>query len=397
VPTRTFFFVRSIDEHVISAKSPILVLLSANPTLMKPLTSYTLRSAVALLLLFLMLPLFAFAATAKPTCELTVTTTRGSVTIEDKEKILLIKGEAFTTLWESRNAKEAFDDDGDEITLDGSTVHSPKKNKTYTYQFENGSRKAICEVAVQVVEGDFKESSLSTKSVRPTLGGTASGTRSVQVAIYKEGTEKPIFTSNVIKVKNGKWSTKVSKSLKKGEYDVVLLGEKKTLLNTIATSTLRIGQTAPVQAPSTTFVAESVPLLNGGTAKGGATIPVSYIQVINIGNAIGKVEAFNIKQNGSASTNAVVGFTLTDNRSTASVSVGSVARPIVFKDGVAKLPVNILIGAGEMRLFTIKAILAPMVGANMAKQLKLDVVSVDTNGKMGGTFPIRGTTWTLGL
>lgn len=351
--------------------------------------------AVALLsLLFFTIPLFVFAATSKPSCELIVTTPYGTIKIDDAEKVLLPKGEVMEISWESKNAKDAIDDDKNEIELEGTSTSSPKKSRTYTYRFENGRKKAECEVTVQVVEGSFTQSSLATKSTRPTVTGEIKGSRTVQIEIYKEEGAKPFFTSKIIKVKNGKWRARVTKTLPKGEYIVALKGEKKVDLNIIATSTLTIGSTA--QASATTFVFESVPLLNGTVARSGTIVPISYLQVINIGKSEGKVESFSIKQNGSALTSSVVGFTVSDNRSPAVTIAGSYLKPIVFKNGLATIPVDMPIAAGEMRLLTIKAMIAPFSMENFTKQLKLDVAAVATNGAERGVLPIRGTTWTIG-
>lgn len=357
-----------------------------------------LAFAFVLVFAFLLALPFPASAATKPSCELTVTTPNGSIEIDDRGKILLAEGNELTIAWDSKNAKEAFDDNNDEIDIEGSSTSSPSKNRTYTYRFENGNREVECEVFVQIADGNFKKSTLATKSLRPTLSGTASGTKSVQVAIYKSEGGKPLFISKAIKVKNGKWSTKVTKSLSKRDYAVALLGERRTALNVIATSTLSIGSALKkAKSANTTFVVEPVPLLSGGTAKAGTAIPVSYLQVINIGKAAGKVESFSVKQNGSASTDAIVGFVVSDNRSAAVTSVGSISKPIVFKDGKATIPVSVPIEAGQMRLFTIKAILAPNIISNLSKQLKLDISKVETDGAEKGTFPIPGTTWTIGF
>jgi hypothetical protein len=344
--------------------------------------------------LLLAMPGASFAASSRPACELQITTQAGSITTDGKETVLLNKGEIIEITWDSKNAKKAFDKDGDEIELDGSATSSPKKTTTYAYEFKNGSKEVECKVTVIVVAGKFDQSTLTTMSVKPTISGEVTGSKTVQLMIYKKDVTKPFFTSKVIKTKNGKWNTKITKSLAKGEYTVALVGEKRVKLNTIATSTLTIGKKA--ESSVTTFVVEPVPLLNGGVAKASAAVPVAYFQVINIGKAIGKVESFSIKQNGSAPTDTIVGFTISDSQSTAVITIKAEAGKMLFKDKVAKLPMNALIGAGQMKLFTIKAILAPTLMPYMGTQLKLDVSAVETNGAEKGVFPVRGTTWTIG-
>lgn len=360
-------------------------------------STLTLQSSLyfALFLLSLLaVPFTSSAASSKLSCELAVTTSVGTINIDNKETVLLNKGDVIEIEWDSKNAKKAFDKNDDKIDLDGNATSSPKKTTTYTFQFENGNREVTCTVTAFVVEGAFDQSTLSTMSVRPTVSGEVTGPKTVQLMIYKKNGTKPIFKSKIIKTKNGEWSTKITKSLAKGEYTAVLVGEKKFKLNTIATSTLTIGK--KVETSVTTFVVEPVPLLNGGVAKASAAVPVAYFQVINIGKAVGKVESFSIKQNGSASTNAVVGFTISDSQSAVVTTIKAETGKSLFKDTVAKLPMNALIGAGQMKLFTIKAIMAPTLASYIGTQLKLDVSAVETNGTEKGVFPVRGTTWTLG-
>ena len=78
-------------------------------------------------------------------------------------------------------------------------------------------------------------------------------------------------------------------------------------------------------------------------------------------------------------------------------SVGSSGGASLFKNGTALIPITVPIAAGQMRLFTIKAILASAVNAHIGKQLKIDVVGVDTTAALKSSLPVRGTTWTFGL
>jgi hypothetical protein len=359
---------------------------------MKNLKTYILFCAVFLT----MLPYGASAASAKPTCELEVTTPMGTVVIEDSGTILLQKGKVVEISWESENAKKASNKVGDTIPLEGSATSSPKKTTSYIYTFSSGTKKAECSVKVIVVQGGFDEKTLVTEVKKPIIRGTAVGVKSVYVTVYKKGEEKPIYTSKSIPVKKDKWNTKITKSLAKGEYEIHLLG-KNAELNTITKSTLTIGKKAPTSA--STFVAESVPLLIGGTVKKGASAAVAYIQVINISKATGTVESFKLQQKGLASTDTITGFTITDNKSTTNISVGSESNPIEFKDGIVTIPLNTVIAGGDMRLFTIKLQLSNSVttNLNLGKQIKLDVTGIGTTGVEKMVLPIRGVTWTIGL
>lgn len=353
---------------------------------------------LAILVILLTSPSFTFAATTKPSCELTVVTQNGKIKVTDKEKVLLVKGEKVIVEWKSKNATEAFYGNRKAIKLNGTATKTPEKATTYTYTFTAGAKKAICAVTIQVVEGSINTSTLSSLLSKPTISGFASGTKSVQIKVYKKGSDTAFYTSKVLQIKNGKWNTKVSKKLANGTYTVGLFGEKNIELNSITTSSLAIGKKAiSEQKQSTTFVAESIPLLVGGIAHGGTSVPISYLQVINIGKAVGTVENFIVKQNGSASTKAIVGFTVSDDQSGKYINVGTHDDTVVFKNGTAIIPVHTHIAAGQMKLFTLKALLSNNVLPYIGQQLKLDVSNVDTNGKLTKTLlPIRGTTWTIG-
>lgn len=387
------FFICAIAEHAsngISAYTGV----SFNQSIMKISTHSTIYTCLIFCAVLLVLPAHSFAATARPSCELLVSTPYDSIEIDDKETILLPKGETLGIAWTSKNAREAFDDRKKSIDLDGMATFTPSRSTTYTYKFENGSKRETCEVSVKIATGSFESSSLSSMSSKPLLSGKASGLRKVQVYLYKENSTKPFFISKVLKVKKGKWSTKVTKSLPDGAYSAVLVGEKDMPLNTLSQETLTIGE--PANTSATIFAVEAVPLLNGTVARAGSAIPISYLQVINIGKEAGNVEHFEVMQNGSAPTSAIVGFVVMDNRSTTTTAVGSVLKPITFKNGKARIPVDIAINPGQMRLFTIKAVLAPNLSGMYFTQLKLDIASVETNAKERGAFPIKGTTWMLG-
>lgn len=344
-----------------------------------------------------MSPFGADAATKRPSCSLTVTTPAGNVKIDDEKGVLLRKGDKVTIEWDSKNATKAFDDDGDAIALSGSATSSPSKTSTYTYRFVSGSKKAICEIVVSVVTGSINDAGLSSNSSKPTLSGKATGVKTVQVEIYQEGKTKPLFVKKSVKVKNNSWKAKVTKKLPDGLYDVVVRGPKDMALNTIATRTLVIGENTQNEPTSdTTFVVKSVPLLSGGMTRAGATVSVSYLQVINIGKESGSLKEVSLKQNGSASTKSIVAFTIVDDLGGSKNSIGGTEGSLVFKDGVVKLPVSTTIAAGQTRLFTIKAVMANNVSSYLGKQLMIDVTAVDANASVKGAFPIRGTTWTIG-
>ncbi len=338
-----------------------------------------------------------FAATT-PTCVLTIETSEGTIKIDDEGDVLLHKGDTIKIEWKSKNATKAtISTKGKIIALQGTSSYTPSTTRKYSYHFSQGSQKVECSVLVHVVTGSFTTSTLTTNSTKPTISGKAEGTKSVSVVITKMGSTKPLYTSREIKVQKGVWKTKVTKKLPNGVYSIRLFGEKGFSLNTIASSTLAIGKNTRVEEKvATTLVVVPVPLLLGGTARAGTSIAVSYLQVINVGKAPTTMQGFSVKQNGSASSNVVTELTIVDDSGSARGSTIASGSTLPFKNNVAFVPVNTLFAPGQMRLFTIKAVLSSTVSAYFGTQLKIDVTGIDTTASVKGAFPIRGTTWTIG-
>ena len=345
-------------------------------------------------------------AASQPSCSLEVETPQGEIDVLNKgEEIVLIEeGGKVTIAWESSRSDEAFLN-GDEIDTDGEEEYSPQEDTTYTYRFENGNRSVECEVTAQVVDGDFDEGTLHTTASRTTIKGTVEGTKTVQLIISKEEGGKPLFKSKSLRVKDGKWSSRITKQLTEGEYVVMLLGDKKAKLNVIATDTFTIGDEFKDEGPEgdetessdTTLVIESIPLLNGGKTGVNMNVPISYFQAINIGTNIGTVEKVAVRHTGTAPTSAIVGFTITDDQSLTNVAYIPKDPKTLFKNGVATIPVDAAIGGRQMRLFTVRALLSPTAFAYYGKQFQLSIVEVDMNAKQRATLPLPGVWWTIGF
>jgi hypothetical protein len=212
-------------------------------------------------------------------------------------------------------------------------------------------------------------STLSSVSLKPTLSGTASGIKKVKISITKEGSSKVVFKKSSVKVKNGKWTVKVSKKLSEGSYNVDVSGTK---------GVLTIG--------GTTFSVSSIPLLSGGTARVGTTVPISYLKVVNTGKTSGTLTGFSLRQNGSAPASAVSSFETVDGTG----QIRATSSDILF------VPTNASFAPGEMRVFTIKAVLGSASVASIGKDLKYEVTALQGNMVATAKFPIQGTTWTIG-
>jgi hypothetical protein len=231
--------------------------------------------------------------------------------------------------------------------------------------------------------------SLLATSSRPVLSGVASTTRTVQIVIRKEGSEKTLYQSKVIKVKRGGWTLSVPKKLKDGEYDVEVFCPRASKGDSIATGTLVVGERATPKA-GTQVTVTPVPLLMGGVAAAGEPVPVAYLNVRNTGKVAVPMKGFWIKQNGTASASAIESFTVVDGTGNSRVTTDG-----TFKDGVAFVKTDVSIAAGGFSLFTIKANLADSLGSSAGKTLDISVTAADGAANTVGKMPIKGVTWTL--
>ena len=358
-------------------------------------TAHSKIVAVLLALSCMAMPVSALAKTSKPTCTVLAKTARGEVSLKEAGEVLVTKGETLTLTWDSKNATKAAGDKRASIALSGTKTVTPTKDTAYAFVFSSGSKKADCSVSVVVANAAIDSKTLSSGSGKPTISGTASGVKTVKVLV-EDLTGYRIWASKDVKVKKGKWSVKVSKSLKPDVYRVRVLGDKDAGINELASERLTIsekGATASVKGGS--IAVSSIPLLVGGTAKAGTSVPVAYIKVTNTGSSATSISGFTLRQTGLASTDAIIGFSTSDDKGGSRATIGGTEGTKVFKNGVADVPLAATIAPGQFRIFTIKAIVAKSLGSALGKQLMLDVASVDTSASAKGTFPIKGTVWNL--
>lgn len=332
-------------------------------------------------------PLGAGAASATPTCSLTVTTEEGKTTIKKEDTVFVTSGEEVTIAWSSKKAQSGKNGEGDTIERSGSEIVRPTESESYTYTFMSGSKKTMCSVTLELLTGTITSSTLSTASAKPKLSGTGTTGSAVVVEVRKQGSNKKVFTSKELKVSRGAWKVSVTKKLSDGVYDVTLLGPKGSDI-TLATGTLTVGRSTGKGS----FSVALIPLLGGGTAGAGTVVPVSYLQVRNTGKTPTTITGFKLEQQGSASVSAITGFSTVDDKGG---SRGATSGTNVFTNGVGFAPTSATIAPGELRLFTVKASIASLLGNNAGKSLSLVVSGIEGNGSAQGSFPIPGTTWML--
>jgi hypothetical protein len=155
----------------------------------------------------------------------------------------------------------------------------------------------------------------------------------------------------------------------------------------------------PVVVPgtvgTTTLAVQSIPLLTGGEVHAGQTVPISYLQITNVGTNGTVLKGFRLSQQGSAPDEAIIGLSTVDDQGGSRGSVGGNEAATPFKNGVALAPTEAYFAPGQMRLFTIKAMLSHQVSSQIGTQLTVVVSSIEGEATVQGTFPISGTTWTI--
>lgn len=355
----------------------------------------TLTLSVFIIMALIFAPSTTNAASSRVSCELTVSTSYGESTFKGKEEVLVQEGDEVTIAWESKNATEAVDQDKDEVDLEDSMTVTPDEDESYSFRFTDKSRKADCAVSLTVVDASIDQDTLTTDDAKPTMSGEANGTKSVRLEIRDEK-GKVAFKSKTVRTKRGEWDIRVTKALKDGTYDVTLLGDKRAEIDVLATETLVVGEGSATSVSASkkggTLYVNSLPLLSGGNAGTGASVPVAYIKVENAGKDTAYIDGFTLKQNGSAATNSVFSFSTNDDKSGSRFTTSGAG---LFKNGSAYVPLPATVAPGQIRIFTIKANLDSASSRYAGQTLMLDVASVTTGAKVPSALPIRGTTWTL--
>ena len=345
---------------------------------------------------FMLLPTeIVAAASSRPSCTLSVIVDGVTTRVSDGDTVLLAPGALFEVVWTSKNATKATDTSGRVVALAGSATSTPDRDTRYSYRFSQGRASATCRVSVDTITARITAQKPSSTSSRPTIVGTAQGVSSVTLTLYPVGSTIAVYTSKTLRTRNRTWSQSVSKTLADGYYTISLTATKNGVRSVLATSSLTVGVPAAV-VPVTTLVVLPVPLLVGGVARPGASVAVAYLQVINIGKATSTIQGFSLVQTGTTPVAAVVGLTAVSDNGMARGSIGTMITGTPFVASGVTVPVTVLLSPGEMRLFTIKAILAPVVTAYLGTTVALNVTGVLSNAVIQSVLPIRGTVWTIG-
>lgn len=139
----------------------------------------------------------------------------------------------------------------------------------------------------------------------------------------------------------------------------------------------------------------ALPLLSGGIADSGKSVPVAYIRVSNPGSVRAAIDGFTLTQNGSAPVESVIGFSTSDDKGGSRASYGGEEGAELFDGDEAFIPLEAIIEPQQVRIFTIKALMSSEASGKKNSALTLDLTAVDSTADIFGSFPVRGVTWTL--
>ncbi len=228
----------------------------------------------------------------------------------------------------------------------------------------------------------------TASSDKPRISGTADGYKTLYVSVTEEGETKPAF-GKTVKVSREKWSTRGTKKLDAGTYTVEVR-TKRSSTEVLATETLTVGKVEKTSASRASsadgsFSVSLVPLLMGGTARAGQSVPVSYLKVVNTGKETATLRGVTLAQKGTAPTSVIQSLSIKDDKD------GSQGQAAFGKGFV---PTNSVFAPGQMKLFTIRAALDAGASQHLGKTLNLVVTGIEGGTK--SSFPIPGTTWTIG-
>lgn len=245
--------------------------------------------------------------------------------------------------------------------------------------------------AQAAAEGAIDQETLFSSVNKPVLEGTAEDAKTVRILIEDED-GKDVFRSKKLRIKNGDWKVRITKKLPAGEYDVTLYGSsvKKQTLDKETLSILPKNVEKGDTILGGTLVVSPIPLLMGGTAARGASVPVAYVKVSNPGTKAAAINGFRLVDRGSVNeSSAVIGFSTSDDKGGSRTTSYT-----TFKNEYALVPLAATIEPGTFRIFTIKAILAS-AGSFYGKTLQIDVEGIGSASEVKGAFPMKGTTFTF--
>ena len=298
----------------------------------------------------------AFFFPVQPTCELHVSTPSDTEqTITSEGSVHLFSEESVHITWSSVGADTATVNGTAESAVSGSETFTPQATTTYTYLFKHRGTQVMCSVTVGVEQRKGVQATSSPVAVIP----------KTPPKVIPPVVKPPVVVPPVV-------------------------------VPPVVTPPV----TPPNKPPSvpigpTTIAVANIPLLSGGTVKGSQTVPVSYLQITNVGKASTIITGFWMTQTGTAPPSTVIGLSTVDDHGGSRGSVGGSEGSSPFSTYTALAPSDAYFEPGQLKLFTIKAKITGDTASIVGTTVTLVVSKVETSASVQGSFPIRGTSWTI--
>ncbi|HWU24264.1 MAG TPA: hypothetical protein VN086_00750, partial [Candidatus Paceibacterota bacterium] len=197
------------------------------------------------------------------------------------------------------------------------------------------------------------------------LTGTSTAAK-VRVIVTASSTDMRAYKTGSTNVRDGSWHLRVNKKLADGTYTVSLYQDVRGKLTLLTQNTLYVG-VSPV-----TLKVVPIPLLAGGRAAPGSTVPISYLEVVNQSDATTTIAGFWVQEDGTAPVNSIIGFSSVDDKGNYRVSTGGIEGKTPFMNGKAYVPSGAVIAPHQMKLFTIKAQLSAYAAQYAGTSLMLN-------------------------
>lgn len=347
-------------------------------------------------LVILSTPSFVHAATTEPfaSCTLDVdSVNRGSVILEGRKNDVVVRdNEWLHVSWHGDNALSAKDGLGKVLPVDGTATVTPTTaKKTYLYVFKGADNKTVtCGFTVYRASATFDPYTLTSTKAQPTLSGVATGLKNVMVVIKKDTfSEKPLYKSKLIAVKNGRWTIAVPTTLSSGTYDIGLYAPDSMAFSYMVSGTLTISMGG---APSVTY--NQAKQLFPKTLSGGTSVPVALVQLTNTSTGLATIDGLYIQRTGTADDRAVIGLGASDDKGGSNGLSGGIDGYTPFSQyHTATVPFSLTLNPGETRVITVTAAFSRITPSS-GKTIGFDVYGVGTAAKVEGK-KIVGTLFTL--
>jgi hypothetical protein len=336
--------------------------------------------------------LAADVAKNDPACSLYYFHNNSLLETKSSASLTIRKNDFVGLVWNATNITDGIDIQGKKIPALGFEIVVPNKDVSYTYTFNQGSKKVTCSLSITVLSGEFSSKETYKRGEKITIAGSVIGTKKVIIDFNSSAKTVPVYSTKPLTVLDQKFRYKLPKVLPDDTYTVIMktVGANSMV---VATTTVRVGKVKYI--PATTLVVQKVPLLSGGSVKASTEVPVAYIQIINVGENPSIINALAVRQVGSAPVSAITKMSVIDQFDTINGSIGNGTSISPFITDTAKIPTQITLAPKESRLFTIRASVAGNVPANIGRTISLALLGLESNSIIASALPVYNPNWTI--